>query len=177
MPCTCSVLKVTLKDAQDSPESISQKPSQKGTGSRLGLRRATGSVDLAWLLRVVSPKPESYLRESCAEEATQGEGQQRCSPSQVEVGRSRPFHQSDRSFRRPSCPSEGASHLCRDLAICPARGFGLIPESLPPAGEGSRPGLARCPQVIGRGEEAGKGYACLSSGDAVWLADQNQSRG
>ena len=53
------VLKVTLKDAQDSPESISQKPSQKGTASRQGLRRATGSADLAWLLGVsaLSPNP------------------------------------------------------------------------------------------------------------------------
>ena len=56
-------------------------------------------------------------------------------------------------------------------------GFGLIPELISPTGEGSRPGLARCPQVTGRREEAGKGYACLSSGDAVWLADQDQSRG
>ena len=86
------VLKVTAKNALVSSDAISQKPSQKGTGSRLGLRRATGSVDLAWLLRVVSPKPESHARERDAEEATQGEGQQRCSPSQVEVGSSRPFH-------------------------------------------------------------------------------------
>ena len=83
---------VTAKDALVFSDAISQKPSQKGTGSRLELRRATGSVDLAWLLRVVSPKPESHVREKDAEEATQGEGQQRCSPSQVEVGWSRPFH-------------------------------------------------------------------------------------
>ena len=43
-------------------------------------------MDLAWLLRDVSPKPESHARERDAEETTQGEGQQRCSPSQVEVG-------------------------------------------------------------------------------------------
>ena len=68
------VLKVTLMDSQDSPESISHNPSQKGTGSRLGLRRATGSMDLAWLLRGVSPKPESHGRESDVKEATEGEG-------------------------------------------------------------------------------------------------------
>ena len=130
------VLKVTLRDAQVSHGSISQKPSQKGTESRLGLRRATGSADLAWLLKVSALSPNPMLRERDVEEATQGEGQQRCSPSQVEVGRSRSFHQSDRSFRRPSCPSEGASHLCRDLARCPARGFGLIPESHRPLVKG-----------------------------------------
>ena len=48
------VLKVTAKDVLVSSYAISQKPSQKGTGSRLGLRRATGSVDLAWLLKGVS---------------------------------------------------------------------------------------------------------------------------
>ena len=95
------VLKVTAKDVLVSSEAISQKPSQKGTGSRLGLRRATGSADLAWLLRVVSPKPESHARERDAEEATQGEGQQRCSPSQVEVGRSRPFHKPSWSLPLP----------------------------------------------------------------------------
>ena len=68
------VLKVTAKDALVSSDAISQKPSQKGTASRLGLRRATGSADLAWLLSVVSPKPESHVRERDAEEATQGEG-------------------------------------------------------------------------------------------------------
>ena len=92
------VLKVTLRDVLVSSDAISQKPSQKGTGFRLGLQRATGFTDLAWLLRVVSPKPESHVREKDAEEATQGEGQQRCSPSQVEVGWTRPFHQSDRLF-------------------------------------------------------------------------------
>ena len=38
----------------------------------LGLRRATASGDLAWLLRGVSSKPESHVRESVVEEATQG---------------------------------------------------------------------------------------------------------
>ena len=42
-------------------------------------------MDLAWLLKGVSPKPESYAREREVEEATQGEGQQRCSPSQVRL--------------------------------------------------------------------------------------------
>ena len=75
------VLKDPLRDAQGSPESISQNPSQKGTGSRVetpqgyeGLRRATESMDLAWLLRGVSPKPNSHARERDAEEAIQGEG-------------------------------------------------------------------------------------------------------
>ena len=80
------VLTVIAKDVLVSSDAISQKTSQKGTGSRLGLRRATGSADLTWLLRVVSPKPESHARERDAEEATQDEGQQRCSLSQVEAG-------------------------------------------------------------------------------------------
>ena len=80
------VLKVTAKDALVSSDARSQKPSQKRTEFLVGLRRATGSADLAWLSRVVSPKPESHVRERDAEEATQGQGQQRCSPSQVEVG-------------------------------------------------------------------------------------------
>ena len=66
------VLKVTAKDALVPSDAISQKPSQKGTGSRLGLRRATGSVDLAWLLRGVSPKSESHSRDRDVEETTQG---------------------------------------------------------------------------------------------------------
>ena len=64
------VLTVIAKDVLVSSEAISQKTSQKGTGSRLGLRRATGSVDLAWLLGVVSPNPESDVKERDAEEAT-----------------------------------------------------------------------------------------------------------
>ena len=43
-------------------------------------------MDLAWLLRGVSSKPESQARERDAEEATKGEGQQRCPISQVEAG-------------------------------------------------------------------------------------------
>ena len=35
------VLKVTAKDVLVSSDAISQKPSQKGIGSHLGLRRAT----------------------------------------------------------------------------------------------------------------------------------------
>ena len=104
---------------------------------------ASGSMDLAGFLRGVSPKPESYARESCAEEAIQGERKQRCSPSQIEVGWSRPFHQSDRSFRRSSRPSQGASHLCRDLAGRAAGRFGPVPESISPTGGGSGPGFAR----------------------------------
>ena len=33
MPCTCSGFEGDSQDAQDSPESISQNPSQKGTAS------------------------------------------------------------------------------------------------------------------------------------------------
>ena len=71
-------------------------------------------------------------------------------------------------------PKPGASHLCRDLAGCPAIGFGLIPESIPPLGGGSRPGLVCCPQVIGRGEEAGEGDSCLSGGEMVWVVNQDK---
>ena len=63
------VLTVIAKDVLVSSDAISQKTSQKGTGSRLGLRRATKSVDLAWLLRFVSPTPGSHESESCAEDA------------------------------------------------------------------------------------------------------------
>ena len=45
------VLTVIAKDVLVSSDAISQKTSQKGTGSRLGLRRAIGSVDLVWLLK------------------------------------------------------------------------------------------------------------------------------
>ena len=99
MPCIAVVLKVILKDAQESSDAVSQKPSQNGAASRLGLRRATGSMDLAWLLKVVSTKPEAHARESDVEEAAEGEGQQRCSPSQVEAGWAGPFHQSPRALR------------------------------------------------------------------------------
>ena len=66
------VLTVIAKDVLVSSDAISQKTSQKGTGSRLGLRRATGSMDLAWLLRGVSPKPDSCAVETDVEEAPQG---------------------------------------------------------------------------------------------------------
>ena len=49
------------------------------------LLRATASIDLAWLLRGVSSKPESHARERDAEEAAKGEGQQRCSPDTGEA--------------------------------------------------------------------------------------------
>lgn len=35
-------------------------------------RAATGSMDLAWLLSGVSPKPDSHARERDVEETTQG---------------------------------------------------------------------------------------------------------
>ena len=95
------VLKVTLKDAQDSPESISQNPSQEALDLALRphrAKRATGSMHLAWLLKVVSTKPEAYARESDAEEAAEGEGQQRCPPSQVEARWTAAFHQSPRAL-------------------------------------------------------------------------------
>ena len=56
-------------------------------------------MHLAWLLKVVSTKPEAHARESDAEEAAGGERQQRCSPSQVEAGWAGPFHQSPRALR------------------------------------------------------------------------------
>jgi len=43
-------------------------------------------LKIASLLRDVSHKPESHVRERDVEVATQGEGQQRCSSSQVEAG-------------------------------------------------------------------------------------------
>ena len=51
---------VTAKDVLVSSDAISQKPSQKGTGSRLGLRRATGYAELPLLLGVsaLSPNPK-----------------------------------------------------------------------------------------------------------------------
>ena len=72
------VLTDPLREAQVSSECISQNPSQKGNGSCVEpprwLRRATGSADLAWLLRGVSPKPKSHASERDVEEATEGEG-------------------------------------------------------------------------------------------------------
>lgn len=56
-------LKELLSNAQDSPDPISQNPGQK----------RTGSVDLAWLLRGVSPKPKSRARERDVEETTKVE--------------------------------------------------------------------------------------------------------
>ena len=116
-------------------------------------------MDLAWLLRGVSPKPESHARERDVEEAAEGEGQQRCSTSQVEARRAGPFHQPPWLFCRSNCPSQRASHLRRDLVGWPARGF------------------ARRPQVTGRGEEAGKFHSCLKGSASVWLADQDKGRG
>ena len=95
-------------------------------------------MDLAWLLRGVSSKPESYARERDAEDATQSEGQQQCSPSQLEAGWSRSFHQSDSSLRRSSRPSQGASHLCQNMAGCPTGGFVLISEWIPLTGGGTK---------------------------------------
>ena len=112
--------------------------------------------------------PNPHARVMDAEETTQGEGQQRCSPSQLEAGWAGPFHQLPRVLGRFIRPSHGVSHLCRDLAGCPAGRFGLIPELIPPTptGGGARPGLglALCPQGTVRGEEAGKSDPCLSGG-------------
>ena len=70
-------------------------------------------MDLAWLLRGVSSKPESQSRERDVEETIQGQGQQRCSPSQVEVGRSRLFHQSGDRFDDPV-----AQVMQIDITLC-----------------------------------------------------------
>ena len=51
-------------------------------------------MDLALLLLDFSPKPNSHAEAREVEEATEGEGQQGCSPSQVEVRWARPFHKS-----------------------------------------------------------------------------------
>ena len=37
--------------------------------------------------------------------------------------------------------------------------------------------LPRCSHCTVSGEDAGKGHTCLSGGEAVWLADQDKSRG
>ena len=56
----------------------------------------------------------------------------------------------------------------------PSRAIWTCLESIPPTGGGSRSGFARCPQSTSSVEEASKVHACLSSGDAVWLADQDK---
>ena len=79
--CRWLLLSVVVKEpfrlAHAFPDPISQNPSQKGMDLVLrptGLRRATGSVDLAWLLRDASPQPDFHARERDVEETTQGEG-------------------------------------------------------------------------------------------------------
>jgi hypothetical protein len=54
-------LKESLSNVRDSLDPISQNPGQKRTGSE----------DLAWLLKVVSPKPESHATERDVEETTE----------------------------------------------------------------------------------------------------------
>ena len=89
-PCVCSGFEGSALGCSDL--SWVHKPEPKPGGQwiscrdALGLRRATGVMDLAWLLGSVSPKPESHARERDVEEATQSEGQQQCYPSQVEAG-------------------------------------------------------------------------------------------
>ena len=84
------VLKVTAKDVLVSSDPIARSQAKRALDlvlrPHMAKKRATGSMDLAWLLRDVSSKPESHARERDAVETTQGEGQQRCSPSQVEAG-------------------------------------------------------------------------------------------
>ena len=165
------VLKVTAKDALVFSDAISQKPSQKGTGSPLGLRRATGSMDLARLLRGVSSKPESHARDKDVEETTQGEGQQRCSPSQGEIGWTRPFHQSNWSFRRSSRQARGQA-ICAEIWLDAQKGdLDLSLNRYCPLVEGLE--SARCPEVTGRREEVGKGESCLSGGEEFLVANQD----
>ena len=71
-------------------------------------------MDLAWLLRDVSPKPNSHVRERDAEEATQGEGQQRCSPSQVEARWAGPLHQSPGRWDDPVAQARGQA-ICAEI--------------------------------------------------------------
>ena len=77
-------------------------------------------------------------------------------------------------FDDPVAQARGQA-ICAEIWRDAQQGDLDVAESIPPIGRGTRPGFARCPQVIGRGEEAGKGDACLSGGEAVWLADQDQS--
>ena len=89
MPCTCSAFEGSLHGCSGFIWVHQPEPKPGGylisCRAPTGLRRATGFVDLAWLLRDVSPKPKPHARERDVEEATQGEGQQRCSPSQLEA--------------------------------------------------------------------------------------------
>ena len=59
------------------------------------------------------------------------------------------------------------------MAGCVVGRFGPVPESIPPFDRGSRPGLARCPQALFRGEEVGEGDSFLSGGETVWGANQD----
>ena len=67
------------------------------------------------------PEPESHARERDAEEAAEGEGQQRCSPNQVEARWSGPFHQSPRCWDDPVAQVRGQA-ICAELWRDPQQG-------------------------------------------------------
>ena len=78
--CSCSDFEGIAQGHQDSPDGISQKPSQKGTGSRIETLRLRefwiNGSGLAF--GGVSPNPNP-MQGRDVEETTEGEGQQRCS--------------------------------------------------------------------------------------------------
>ena len=64
----------------------------------IGIRRATGSMDLAWLLSGASPKTQSHSMERDFEEAIESEREQRFSSGQVKARKAGLIHQSAYGF-------------------------------------------------------------------------------
>ena len=94
--------------------SISQNPSQESIGSRVETPKGyEGLLDLLiWLgfERCPALCPNPMPRERDVEEATEGEGQQRRSPSQVEAGWAGPLHNRLGRWDDPVAQAR-ASHL------------------------------------------------------------------
>ena len=80
---------------------------------------ATGSMHLAWLLKVVSTKPEAHARESDAEEAADGEGQ-----DQDLLDARIPFAEEKKQARHDSCSTGGEVVLLVQSDQC--RGCSLV---------------------------------------------------
>ena len=64
-------------------------------------------MDLAWRLRDVSSKPESHARERDAEEASQGERQQRAFQVRLRLGRREHFINRIGRFEDPVAQARG----------------------------------------------------------------------
>ena len=165
------VLKGLPRDVHAPYWSISQKPSQKGTGSRLWLRRATGSADLAWLLEVSALSPNPMQGREMLKKPPRVRDNNGALQVRLRLGGRDHFINRIGRFDDPVAQARGQA-ICAEIWLDAQKGdLDLSLNRYRPLVEGLE--SARCPEVTGRREEVGKGESCLSGGEEFLVANQD----